>query len=69
MTIELLDRYRLGISSEEVERIMLRGMTADVLVSSCNAITADGKLVNETAGETESQDLSSVRRKSFSWSE
>jgi len=47
MDIELLDRYRLGISSDEVERIMLRGMTADVLVSSSNAITADGKLVNE----------------------
>jgi hypothetical protein len=47
MSIELLDRYRLGISSEEVEQIMLRGTTADVLVSSCNAITADGKLVNE----------------------
>ena len=47
MKIELLDRYRPGISSDEVERIMLRGMTADVLVSSCNAITADGKLVNE----------------------
>jgi hypothetical protein len=47
MSIELLDRYRSGISSDEVERIMLRGMTADVLVTSCNAITADGKLVNE----------------------
>ena len=47
MDIELLDRYRPGLSSDEVERIMLRGMTADVLVSSSNAITADGKLVNE----------------------
>jgi hypothetical protein len=47
MNIELLDRYSPGISSEEVERLMLRGLTADVLVTSCNAITADGKLVNE----------------------
>jgi hypothetical protein len=47
LNIELLDRYRPGISSDEVERIMLRGMTADVLVTSCNAISADGKLVNE----------------------
>lgn len=47
MDIHLLDRYRQGISGDEVEQLMLRGMTADVLVSSCNAITADGKLVNE----------------------
>ena len=47
MNIELLDRYRTGISNDEVERILMRGMSADVLVASCNAITADGKLVNE----------------------
>jgi hypothetical protein len=47
LNIELLDRYRPGISNDEVERIMLRGMTADILVASCNAVTADGKLVNE----------------------
>ena len=47
MNIELLDRYRPGISNDEVERIMVRSMSADVLVASCNAITADGKLVNE----------------------
>jgi hypothetical protein len=47
MDIDLLDRYRPGISNEEMERIILRSMTADVLVMSCNAITADGKLINE----------------------
>jgi hypothetical protein len=47
MHIDLLDRYRPGVSDEEMERIILRSMTADVLVMSCNAITADGKLVNE----------------------
>ena len=47
MNVELLDRYRPGITNEEVEEVMLRGMTADVLLMSCNAITADGKLVNE----------------------
>ncbi len=47
MDIQLLDRYRPGISGDEVEQIMIRGMSADVLVASCNAITADGKLVNE----------------------
>lgn len=47
MNIELLDRYRPGITKEEVEAAMIRGATADVLVMSCNAVTADGKLVNE----------------------
>lgn len=45
--VELLDRYRPGITNEEVETVMARGTTADVLLMSCNAVTADGKLVNE----------------------
>jgi hypothetical protein len=45
--VELLDRYRPGITTEEVEAVMVHGMTADVQVMSCNAVTADGKLVNE----------------------
>ncbi|MCX6134447.1 MAG: lactate utilization protein [Ignavibacteriales bacterium] len=45
--IDLLDRYRPGISSEEVEAVMARGMTADIQLMSCNAVTSDGKLVNE----------------------
>jgi hypothetical protein len=45
--IELLDRYRPGITNEEVETVMTRGTTADVLLMSCNAVTSDGKLVNE----------------------
>jgi hypothetical protein len=47
MKIELLDRYRPGITAEEVEELMVRGMTADIQIMSCNAVTADGKLVNE----------------------
>ena len=47
LNVKLLDRYRPGITSEEVEEMALRGMTADVLVTSTNAVTADGKLVNE----------------------
>jgi hypothetical protein len=47
MNIELLDRYRPGITNEEVEKVMERGTTADVLLMSCNAITSDGKLINE----------------------
>lgn len=47
MNIELLDRYRPGITNDEVEVVMARGMTADVQLMSCNAVTSDGKLVNE----------------------
>ncbi len=47
MNINLLDRYRPGITNDETEEIMLRGATADVLLTSCNAVTSDGKLVNE----------------------
>lgn len=47
MNVELLDRYRPGITNEEVETVLARGTTADVLLMSCNAVTADGKLVNE----------------------
>lgn len=47
MKVTLLDRYRPGITEAEVEEMVRRGMTADVLVTSSNAITADGKIVNE----------------------
>ena len=47
MNIKLLDRYRPGITKEETEELALRGMTADILITSTNAVTADGKLVNE----------------------
>lgn len=47
MKIDLLDRYRPGITNEEVDKMVLRGMTSDVLITSSNAVTADGKLVNE----------------------
>ena len=45
--VDLLDRYRPGITSAEVEAVMARGMTADIQLMSCNAVTSDGKLVNE----------------------
>jgi hypothetical protein len=47
MKITLLDRYRSGITDAEVEEMGLRGMTADILLTSSNAITTDGKIVNE----------------------
>lgn len=44
---ELLDRYREGIPSAEIYEMRKRGLTADVFIASSNAITHDGKLVNE----------------------
>jgi hypothetical protein len=47
MNIKLLDRYRDGITNDEVEEILRQGVSADILVTSSSAVTADGKLVNE----------------------
>ncbi|MBM4159647.1 MAG: lactate utilization protein [Ignavibacteria bacterium] len=47
MKIKLLDRYREGITNDEVEEILKQGVSADVLVTSSGAVTAEGKLVNE----------------------
>jgi hypothetical protein len=44
--VELIDPYQPGISAEEVMERRRRGMTADVMIASANAITLDGKLVN-----------------------
>ena len=46
MDIRLLDRYREGVSKEEVGRMRRQGLASDVFVMSSNAVTADGKLVN-----------------------
>ncbi len=45
--IELLDRYKEGVTKEETDKMREKGMQADVLIASCNAITFDGLLVNE----------------------
>lgn len=47
MKIDLLDRYTEGLSREAVMDMRRQGMLADVLVSGCNAVTLDGKLVNQ----------------------
>jgi len=47
MDIRLLDRYREGVTKEEVDRMRLEGLRSDVYIASSNAITADGKLVNQ----------------------
>ena len=47
MDIRLLDRYKDGVSKEEVNEMRRQGLAADVFICSSNAVTADGKLVNE----------------------
>lgn len=44
--IELIDPYQPGISPEEGLERRHRGMTADVMIASSNAVTLDGRLVN-----------------------
>jgi hypothetical protein len=44
--IRLLDRYKEGISKEEVDAMRREGLLSDVYIASSNAITVDGKLVN-----------------------
>jgi hypothetical protein len=44
--IEIIDPYMAGISSEEGLELRRKGMTADVMIASSNAVTLDGKLVN-----------------------
>jgi hypothetical protein len=44
--IEIIDPYLSGISPEEGLELRRKGMAADVMIASSNAITLDGKLVN-----------------------
>lgn len=44
--IRLLDRYKEGVSKEEVWEMRREGLSADIYVSSSNAVTMDGKIVN-----------------------
>jgi len=46
MDLRLLDRYKEGVSKEEVDAMRRQGLLADVFICSSNAVTADGKLVN-----------------------
>ena len=45
-SVEVIDPYEPGISPEEGLDRGRRGMTADVMIASTNAITLDGRLVN-----------------------
>jgi hypothetical protein len=46
LDIRLLDRYKEGVSKEDVGEMRRQGLQADIFICSSNAITADGKLVN-----------------------
>jgi L-lactate utilization protein LutB len=44
--VEVIDPYRAGLSAEEGLAARRRGLTADVMIASTNAVTLDGQLVN-----------------------
>jgi hypothetical protein len=44
--VEIINPYQPGLSPEEGLSLRRRGLTADIMISSSNAITLDGKLVN-----------------------
>jgi hypothetical protein len=44
--VTVIDPYLPGLSPEESMELRRRGLTADVMLTSTNAITLDGKLVN-----------------------
>ena len=44
--VEVIDPYQAGLPPEEGLALRRRGLTADVMVASTNAITLDGRLVN-----------------------
>jgi len=46
MDITLYDRYREGLSWEEVSRLREKSLTADVFLSSTNALSRDAALIN-----------------------
>lgn len=40
------DKHRLGLTSDQKREIYLKNFSADTFITGCNAISADGKLVN-----------------------
>lgn len=44
--VELIDPYVPGLTPQEGDERRRRGLTADIMVTSCNAVTLDGRLVN-----------------------
>ncbi len=46
MNLRLLDRYKEGVSKEEINEMRLQGLHSDIFIMSSNAVSADGRLVN-----------------------
>jgi hypothetical protein len=46
MNIRLLDRYEEGVTPERVAEMRQEGLLSDVYITSSNAISSDGKIVN-----------------------
>jgi hypothetical protein len=44
--VELIDPFRPGLKPEEALELRRKGLTADIMITSCNAVTLDGRLVN-----------------------
>jgi L-lactate utilization protein LutB len=44
--VEIIDPYRPGLAPAEAAGLRTRGLTADFMITSTNALTLDGKLVN-----------------------
>ena len=44
--VELIDPYQSSLSTEEGLSLRRKGLSADIMIASSNAITLDGKLVN-----------------------
>lgn len=44
--VKVIDPYLPGLSREESLKLRHEGFGADIMISSCNAITLDGRLVN-----------------------
>ncbi len=44
--VELIDPFQPGLSADENLETRRRGMLADIMIASSNAVTLDGKLVN-----------------------
>jgi hypothetical protein len=46
LPVTLYDRYREGVTKEEISAMRTKSLIADVFIASTNAITIDGQLVN-----------------------
>lgn len=47
MDIELLDRYKEGLTTTQIFEMRKKGLSSDVFIASSNAVTFDGCLVNQ----------------------